>query len=111
MLRSDGTFRGYKTKPAKDTDAPINFFDIQNSTITEDDSQAKKSKFGITIRFMQVSRVIERSFHLDTAAERDEWMTAYKTCESMLSPYDRLVVWDLRVLQFSTTDFRVVCLF
>eukprot|EP00041_Stephanoeca_diplocostata_P016716 m.330213 g.330213 ORF g.330213 m.330213 type:complete len:469 (-) comp20457_c2_seq1:2840-4246(-) len=84
VLRSDGTFRGFKTKPSKDSDAPINFFDIQNSTITEDDSQAKKSKFGLTIRFMQVSRVIERSFHLDTAAERDEWMTAYKTCKAQL---------------------------
>jgi len=84
ILRSDGTFRGFKAKPSKETDAPINFFDIQNSTITMDDSQAKKSKFGLTIRFMQVSRVIERSFHLDTAAERDEWMTAYNTCKAQL---------------------------
>jgi hypothetical protein len=54
ILKSDGTFRGFKGKPTKDTDSPINFFDIQNSTLSVDDSLAKKGKFGIVIRFMQV---------------------------------------------------------
>lgn len=54
ILRGDGTFRGYKSKPAKDTDAPINFFDIGNSILMPDDSLAKKGKFGIVIKFMQV---------------------------------------------------------
>jgi RAC serine/threonine-protein kinase len=87
ILRGDGTFRGFKNKPAKKTDAPINFFDITNSTVTTDDSQAKKSKFGFTIRFMQVSRVIERTFHLDSTTERDEWMTAYKSVKQELDGY------------------------
>lgn len=87
VLRSDGTFRGFKTKPSKDTDAPINFFDITNSTIAIDDSQAKKSKYGFTIRFMQVSRVIERTFHLDSTTERDEWKTAYNSVKSKLEGY------------------------
>lgn len=58
ILRGDGTFRGYKAKPAKDTDAPINFFDIGNSILTADDSLAKKGKFGIVIKFMQVRRIV-----------------------------------------------------
>jgi len=89
VLRSDGTFRGFKAKPAKNTDAPINFFDISNSTIAADDTQAKKSKYGFTIRFMQVSRVIERTFHLDSATERDEWKTAYNTVKSGLDGYQK----------------------
>lgn len=31
-----------------------------------------------------MNRVIERSFHLDTEAERDEWVMAYKTCKAAI---------------------------
>lgn len=36
---------------------------------------------------LQVSRVIERTFHLDSTTERDEWMTAYKSVKQELDGY------------------------
>lgn len=78
VLKDSGTFEGYKAKPTADAEVQaVNLFDVTNSTIVKDDSQVKKSKWGFAIRFMQVSRVIERTFHLDTEAERDDWITSY----------------------------------
>ena len=32
---------------------------------------------GFTVRFMQMTRFVERNFHCETAKERDEWVEAY----------------------------------
>eukprot|EP00051_Salpingoeca_urceolata_P032419 m.15663 g.15663 ORF g.15663 m.15663 type:complete len:487 (+) comp5068_c0_seq1:498-1958(+) len=81
QLKSDGTFRGYKNPPLAPGDAPINFFDVAGSvmTVTDDGkpSSSKGKKFGFTVRFMQMTRFVERTFHLETEEERDEWIKAY----------------------------------
>lgn len=81
QLRSDGSFRGYKTKPlAGDGQGPINFFDVAGSVLSvPDDALRKKSDkyWGFTVRFMQMTRFVERNFHCETAKERDEWVEAY----------------------------------
>jgi hypothetical protein len=49
VLKSDGTFRGYKAQP-QDGDFPINVFEVQNSTIQEiDQKKSKSSKFGFQV--------------------------------------------------------------
>lgn len=35
-----------------------------------------KTKFGFVIRFVQLTRIIERSFHTEAADERQEWVDA-----------------------------------
>lgn len=50
LLKSDGSFRGYKNQP-KPGDAPINFFDIVNSTLSLDDKSVKNGKYGFIIRY------------------------------------------------------------
>lgn len=81
QLKSDGTFRGFKNPPLAPGDAPINFFDVAGSvmTVVDDGKPAgsKGKKFGFTVRFMQMTRFVERTFHLETEGERDEWIKAY----------------------------------
>eukprot|EP00039_Didymoeca_costata_P018962 m.335722 g.335722 ORF g.335722 m.335722 type:complete len:464 (+) comp17661_c0_seq1:76-1467(+) len=83
QLKSDGSFRGYKTGPPQPGDGPVNFFDVAGSvlTVVDDSKKSKKGeekKYGFMIRFMQMTRFVERSFHCDTAEERTEWMEAYQ---------------------------------
>eukprot|EP00730_Choanoeca_flexa_P003004 TRINITY_DN11258_c0_g1_i1.p1 TRINITY_DN11258_c0_g1~~TRINITY_DN11258_c0_g1_i1.p1 ORF type:complete len:492 (+),score=136.50 TRINITY_DN11258_c0_g1_i1:71-1477(+) len=82
QLRSDGGFRGFKTGPPSPGDAPINMFDVSGSTLSETDDGkpvgAKGKKYGFMIRFMQLTRFVERSFHLESQEERDEWIQAYE---------------------------------
>jgi RAC serine/threonine-protein kinase len=77
ILKTDGSFRGYKQKPTDESELPVNVFEVQRSDITpinpKDPSSKEKGKYGFTIRFMQLTRVFERSFHLDTMEERDSW--------------------------------------
>jgi hypothetical protein len=54
---------------------------------------------------IQVNRVIERSFHLDSEAERDEWMTAYKTCKAKIT--DRTVSQVSHTYTFSRASMRM----
>lgn len=88
QLKSDGSFRGFKTGPPAPGDGPINFFDLAGSTLTiTDDGKpvgAKGKKYGFLIRFMQMTRFVERSFHLESQEERDEWVQAYETVKKSL---------------------------
>eukprot|EP00049_Salpingoeca_infusionum_P017562 m.353468 g.353468 ORF g.353468 m.353468 type:complete len:471 (+) comp16770_c0_seq1:146-1558(+) len=82
QLLDDGTFRGFKTGPPMPSDEPINRFDLAGSslTITDDGKPlgTKGKKFGFLVRFMQLTRFVERSFHLESEEERDEWVRAYE---------------------------------
>jgi len=93
ILKSDGTFRGYKAKPMEgDTEGPINVFEVQNSNIHGFDpkldakgSPTKKGdRYGFTVKFMQLTRIIERSFNAETKEERDDWVRAYKELQGRL---------------------------
>eukprot|EP00045_Choanoeca_perplexa_P001997 m.22566 g.22566 ORF g.22566 m.22566 type:complete len:466 (-) comp11269_c0_seq1:176-1573(-) len=82
QLRSNGDFRGFKTGPPAPGDAPVNLFDVSGSTlsITDDGKPvgSKGKKYGFMVRFMQLTRFVERSFHLESQDERDEWVQAYE---------------------------------
>ena len=55
-------------------------------TKTEDGKPlgAKGKKFGFLIRFMQLTRFVERSFHVESEEERDEWVAAYEVVKKRL---------------------------
>lgn len=90
VLRADGSFRGYKQKPVEgDNEVPINVFDVQRSDITtlnpKDEKNIKKGeKYGFSVRFMQLTRIIERSFHTETKEDRDAWVAAYQDVRQKL---------------------------
>eukprot|EP00911_Craspedida_sp_UC1_P002570 UC1_evm1s1906 len=89
QLRDNGSFRGYKVGPPPPGEVPINFFDVAGSTLTiVDDGKPKGSKgkkYGFMIRFMQLYRFVERSFHLETEEERNEWITAYRKVQESVA--------------------------
>jgi len=82
QLLSDGSIRGFKTGPPGPGDGPINFFDLAGSRLkVVDDGKPKGSKgkkYGFVIRFMQMTRIVERSFHLESEEELEEWVKAYE---------------------------------
>ena len=73
----------YRTGPPAPGDGPINFFDVAGSVLTKTDDK-KSKKYGFTIRFMQMTRFVERSFHLDSPEERDEWVKAYSDVKKQI---------------------------
>lgn len=88
QLKDDGSFRGFKAGPPAPGDEPINRFDLDGSSLikTEDGKPlgAKGKKFGFLIRFMQLTRFVERSFHVEQESERDEWIEAYEKVKRKL---------------------------
>ena len=88
QLKEDGSFRGFKQGPPAPGDEPINRFDLDGSTLTKTEDGkplgAKGKKFGFLIRFMQLTRFVERSFHVESEEERDEWVAAYEVVKKRL---------------------------
>eukprot|EP00045_Choanoeca_perplexa_P002752 m.26311 g.26311 ORF g.26311 m.26311 type:complete len:471 (-) comp11686_c0_seq1:128-1540(-) len=76
QLKSNGDFRGFKNRPMSAADPPINLFDVRDCTITKLDDFDKSGKYGFTIRFAQMTRIIERTFHTEDADDREAWLQA-----------------------------------
>ncbi|KAA8593136.1 hypothetical protein FQN60_018591, partial [Etheostoma spectabile] len=74
LLKTDGSFIGYKDKP-QDSDLayPLNNFSVAKCQLMKTE-RPKPNTF--IIRCLQWTTVIERTFHVDTPDERDEWAEA-----------------------------------
>uniref|UniRef100_A0A8C7XHM0 non-specific serine/threonine protein kinase n=1 Tax=Oryzias sinensis TaxID=183150 RepID=A0A8C7XHM0_9TELE len=75
LLKSDGTFIGYKERP-QDVDqleTPLNNFSVAQCQLMK--TERPKSNTFI-IRCLQWTTVIERTFHVETPEEREEWTKA-----------------------------------
>lgn len=76
ILRDDGTLMGYKSKP--DGTNPVerlNNFTVRGCQIMPVD---RPKPFTFIIRGLQWANVIERTFHVDSELERQEWMEAIR---------------------------------
>uniref|UniRef100_A0A9J8DBG1 non-specific serine/threonine protein kinase n=1 Tax=Cyprinus carpio carpio TaxID=630221 RepID=A0A9J8DBG1_CYPCA len=72
LLKSDGTFIGYKERP-QDVDqleTPLNNFSVAQCQLMKTE-RPKANTF--IIRCLQWTTVIERTFHVETPEEREEW--------------------------------------
>ena len=69
ILRDDGLFTGYKTKPtsADDLKDPLNNFTVEGCQLMTAD---RPKPFTFIIRGLQMTTVVERTFHVETEAER-----------------------------------------
>ncbi|KAL6485908.1 hypothetical protein MHYP_G00053000 [Metynnis hypsauchen] len=75
LLKSDGTFIGYKERP-QDVDqleTPLNNFSVAQCQLMMTE-RPKPNTF--IIRCLQWTTVIERTFHVETPEEREEWTKA-----------------------------------
>ncbi|GCB59776.1 hypothetical protein scyTo_0014011, partial [Scyliorhinus torazame] len=83
LLKTDGTFIGYKERP-QDVDqleTPLNNFSVAQCQLMK--TERPKSNTFI-IRCLQWTTVIERTFHVDTPEEREEWTKAIQTVADSL---------------------------
>uniref|UniRef100_A0AAR2L8B6 non-specific serine/threonine protein kinase n=1 Tax=Pygocentrus nattereri TaxID=42514 RepID=A0AAR2L8B6_PYGNA len=75
ILKSDGSFIGYKEKPEMSDPSlpPLNNFSVAECQLMKTERPRPNT---FVIRCLQWTTVIERTFHVDTNAEREEWIRA-----------------------------------
>ncbi|MGH0166409.1 UNVERIFIED_CONTAM: hypothetical protein FKN15_071628 [Acipenser sinensis] len=82
LLKTDGSFIGYKEKPQDaDLPYPLNNFSVAKCQLMKTE-RPKPNTF--IIRCLQWTTVIERTFHVDTPEEREEWTEAIQTVADRL---------------------------
>eukprot|EP00040_Diaphanoeca_grandis_P038713 m.257150 g.257150 ORF g.257150 m.257150 type:complete len:468 (+) comp35011_c0_seq1:394-1797(+) len=125
QLKSDGTFRGYKTGPPSPTDPPVNIFDVADSVIQVEDpknmikpKKGETQKYGLKIRFMQLTRFVERNFHTESEGERTEWVDAYKNVQKSLAAQtsvsktaqvlEKTTISGEKAKEYTLTDFEMM---
>uniref|UniRef100_A0A671QM45 non-specific serine/threonine protein kinase n=1 Tax=Sinocyclocheilus anshuiensis TaxID=1608454 RepID=A0A671QM45_9TELE len=75
ILKSDGSFIGYKEKPetSDHNQPPLNNFSVAECQLMKTERPRPNT---FVIRCLQWTTVIERTFHVDSNAEREEWIRA-----------------------------------
>ncbi|MED6271787.1 RAC-beta serine/threonine-protein kinase [Characodon lateralis] len=84
ILKSDGSFVGYKDRPDMYSDyghPPLNNFSVAECQLMKTE-RPKPNTF--VIRCLQWTSVIERTFHVETNSEREEWMQVIQTVANSL---------------------------
>ncbi|NWR65625.1 AKT2 kinase, partial [Bucorvus abyssinicus] len=83
LLKSDGSFIGYKERPeAPDQPSPpLNNFSVAECQLMKTERPRPNT---FVIRCLQWTTVIERTFHVDSPEEREEWMRAIQTVANSL---------------------------
>ncbi|KAE8585609.1 hypothetical protein XENTR_v10021375 [Xenopus tropicalis] len=79
LLKSDGSFIGYKEKPESTEHSsipPLNNFSVAECQLMKTERPRPNT---FVIRCLQWTTVIERTFHVDTPEEREEWIIAIQT--------------------------------
>lgn len=89
LLKSDGSFIGYKEKPDSSEHSlsmpPLNNFSVGECQLMKTERPRPNT---FVIRCLQWTTVIERTFHVDTPEEREEWMRAIQTVANSLKNRD-----------------------
>uniref|UniRef100_A0A7N6AKM8 non-specific serine/threonine protein kinase n=1 Tax=Anabas testudineus TaxID=64144 RepID=A0A7N6AKM8_ANATE len=83
ILKSDGSFIGYKEKPDLNdqTLPPLNNFSVAECQLMKTERPRPNT---FVIRCLQWTTVIERTFHVDSNEEREEWMRAIQSVANNL---------------------------
>jgi len=83
VLMEDGSLLGFKTKPEQSvlTSDPLNNFTVKGCQIMKAD---RPKPFTFIIRGLQWTTVIERTFHVESEKEREEWMKAIELVADQL---------------------------
>ncbi|XP_035313543.1 RAC-beta serine/threonine-protein kinase isoform X1 [Cricetulus griseus] len=87
LLKSDGSFIGYKERP-EDPDQtlpPLNNFSVAECQLMKTERPRPNT---FVIRCLQWTTVIERTFHVDSPDEREEWMRTIQMVANSLKHRD-----------------------
>ena len=80
VLREDGSFYGYKTKPPAapggtepdyENCPPLNNFTVRSCQLMK---ASKPKPFTFIIRGLQMTSIVERMFYVETSEEREDWL-------------------------------------
>ncbi|XP_065052422.1 RAC-gamma serine/threonine-protein kinase-like [Rhopilema esculentum] len=80
-LMSDGSFLGFKEKPAKENTEPLNNFSVERAQVMQTE-KPKANTF--IIRCFQLTTLVERTFHVETSEERSLWVNAIEEISKRL---------------------------
>ncbi|XP_059504701.1 RAC-gamma serine/threonine-protein kinase isoform X4 [Chiloscyllium punctatum] len=82
LLKTDGSFIGYKEKPQDaDLPYPLNNFSVAKCQLMKTERPRPNT---FIIRCLQWTTVIERTFHVDSPEEREEWTEAIQAVADRL---------------------------
>ncbi|NXX99937.1 AKT2 kinase, partial [Centropus bengalensis] len=83
LLKSDGSFIGYKERPESSDHIlpPLNNFSVAECQLMKTERPRPNT---FVIRCLQWTTVIERTFHVDSPEEREEWIEAIQTVANSL---------------------------
>ncbi|NXG51791.1 AKT2 kinase, partial [Psilopogon haemacephalus] len=83
LLKSDGSFIGYKERPETSDHnlPPLNNFSVAECQLMKSERPRPNT---FVIRCLQWTSVIERTFHVDSAEEREEWIGAIQMVANSL---------------------------
>lgn len=85
ILYDDGSFRGFKRQPDSAVlRDQLNNFTVKGCQILKTDALGKENAF--ILRGLQWTSVIERTFHTETAEEREQWCTTIAAVAAQLDP-------------------------
>lgn len=75
ILHQDGTFFGYKVKPktTKELMQPLNNFTVKNSHAVK---MEIPKPYTFLLRGLQGTNIVDRTFYVETEAEREAWVQA-----------------------------------
>ena len=80
ILKDDGLFTGYKSKPVNVQDV-LNNFTVEGCQLMSAD---KPKPFTFIIRGLQMTTVVERTFHVESELERRKWLDAIEQVKTKL---------------------------
>nr|CAB3220847.1 RAC-alpha serine/threonine-protein kinase-like [Phallusia mammillata] len=84
ILKTDGSFLGYKEKPSPDNhQEPLNNFSVMKSQVMRKDAQ-RDSTFVFIVRCLQWTTIIERTFTTSLSDDREGWMKAIEQVSDQL---------------------------
>ncbi|XP_066196395.1 RAC-beta serine/threonine-protein kinase-like [Sylvia atricapilla] len=99
LLKSDGSFIGYKERPESSEHGlalpPLNNFSVAECQLMRTERPRPNT---FVIRCLQWTTVIERTFHVDTPEEREQWIQAIQAVANGLKSR------ELDTAQFSPGD-------
>lgn len=83
ILKSDGQFLGFKSKPnsSKDVSGPLNDFTVKGCQIMVSERPRPNT---LLIRGLQMTTVVERMFHVNSPQTRKEWIDAIEEVKKKL---------------------------
>ncbi|XP_071442036.1 RAC-beta serine/threonine-protein kinase B [Hetaerina americana] len=82
VLMDNGALMGFKNKPEHSLNDPLNNFTVKGCQIMSVD---KPKPYTFIIRGLQWTNVIERTFHVESEKEREEWVDAIRCVANCLA--------------------------